>query len=76
MKNFETNYSFTRTLGTTIPLGDTATTNCLVPPTSYANPIKSQSKFNIESLAPSNLQMPNGNPNDAPTGGIFTIPGY
>jgi hypothetical protein len=59
-----------------LALGAAAITDCLVPSTSYADPIKSQFKFDIESLKPSNFHVPSGNPANAPTGGIFTIPGY
>lgn len=69
-------YCFARVLGTSYTLGATSTIDCLVPATSHADPIKSLFKFDIDSLNPSNLHIPHANPNYAPTGGIFTIPGY
>ena len=63
-KYSSTPHCFSRSTTTSLSLGAAAVTDCLVPETSHADPVKPQFKFDIESLNPSNLNS------------IFTIPSY
>ena len=57
-------YCFTRSTSDSLNLGASAVSDCGVPDTSHADAVKSQFKFDIESLKPSNLNT------------VFTIPNY